>query len=304
MPLWPRGKKDFHYYRWPMPARRLAFHSKDGTLNRWPKPAILERLARVCVLRVAYIYELGTKNMSKIDKLLKRPRTEFESLIGIWQDNSKTPFVLGLSDFIDLSEKIKISQEVIASANNPRLVVLETWLIIDYTIRHLLSHGLQLNRFESSELSFLPLNTKDCIFMLEKFLKNQLDKKENPSRHAIQLPGKFIDMIIRDKVFLDKLLKYEDEYYKKYCPDFKQTPIITITNPEYRTVNEEWLKSVSNLGTKWFDTVRKINEVRNQAAHTFDEDKIYLKLGINGKSKLSKLKKYCKNTLTEAIGVK
>jgi hypothetical protein len=28
MPLWLRGKKDFHCYRWPMPAPRSAFHSK------------------------------------------------------------------------------------------------------------------------------------------------------------------------------------------------------------------------------------------------------------------------------------
>lgn len=241
--------------------------------------------------------------MKDIGKLLNRPNFDLESILKVWKDMSKSPFLLNLFDTIDLSEKITTSQQVIDLSNNPRLVVLETWIIIDYAIRHLLSNGLQLNRFESNDLSFLPLNTKDCILMLEKLIKDQLNKKENPSQYRVMIPSGFLELFIHDKEFLNKFLKYEEEYYKKNHPEIKITDYIPLDDPNLRAVSNSWINIAKKLDSQWFDKVNKINKVRNQAAHTFDENKIYSELGINGKNKLLKLKKFCHDTLFTTIGV-
>lgn len=241
--------------------------------------------------------------MKDIGELFNRPESEIKSIFSVWKDSSKSPFLLNLFDIFDLSEKIITSQKVINSSENPRLIVLETWILIDYTVRHLLSHGLQINRFESADLSFLPLGTKDCILMLEKLIKDQINKDENPYQHRVIFPIHFLEFILDDKDFLNKLFEYEEKFYKKFHPEIKTTDILKPDDPNLRAVSNDWLKIVQKLDSNWFDNVNKINKIRNQAAHSFDENKIYSELGINGKNKISKLKKFCNDTLFVTIGV-
>ena len=139
--------------------------------------------------------------------------------------------------------------------------------------------------------------------MLQEFIKDQTSKPLNPTRYAIKIPGEFFSIIHSDKVFLNKYLKYEDQYYRKKNPDYN--PVLQISDDsKYRNVDEHWFKEVSKLDEGWFVAIKKINKVRNFAAHSFDENRIYTPLGIKGKNKLPKLKKYCKDTLSELISIK
>jgi len=236
-------------------------------------------------------------------KLSERSKEEVEELLNIWEDADTKPFLLGLETFINLTEKIKVSQKVIEVSENPRLIILETWLIIDFAVRHLLTVGLELDRFESDNLSFLPLSNRDCLRMLKNLITDQRNKPIDPSRKALLIPGGFLTIIGNDKDFFDKFLSYNREYDKKVGVTYDGA-ISNLNNPNYRNVSDFWFNMVSRLDEKWFKSTEKINKVRNFAAHSFEENVIYIQLGIKGKNKIGKLKEYCKKTLNEIIGIK
>jgi hypothetical protein len=236
--------------------------------------------------------------------LFEKSKEEVTELFNIWENETSNLFSLNLETFINLSERIKTAQKVIQASENPRLIILESWLIIDFTVRHLLSVGLGVYRFQSLKLSFLPFGSRDCLKMLQDLIKDQKCKPINPTRKALQLPGEFFKIINKDKDFFQKFIAYNLEYDNKVHVEYDKGYLILNNDPRYRNVTDDWFNRASQLSEEWFKVIDKINNVRNFAAHSFDEEQIYIALGIKGKNKIDKLKKYCNKTLNQIIGIK
>jgi hypothetical protein len=242
-------------------------------------------------------------DLSKIEKLTSREDSEVKRLIELFDSNKGIPTFFDLPDYIDFAERVDKTINFISKSNDARLIVLETWLIVDYSIRHILKYGLEIDRFCDENYNILPQGFRDCAKLLQDLIKYQKDKESNTSKKLIFLPYEFKMAIYEDKAFFKKFIQFEEEYYKKF-----NIPISfdydDLRNNKLRNVDEGWLKAVEKLTEMWFEKADKLNRVRNYAIHSFDENKIFKELGLNGNNKIGKLKKYCIESLKDLIGVK
>lgn len=226
----------------------------------------------------------------------------------LFSTGEKTPFIISATELENITELINCSIKNIESADNPRTVILEAWIVLDYFIRSFIISGLNLDRYsyENFDLKFklLPQGFKACLNFLETFIKNQKKLKSNPNYHRVDFYGDFAYFILKNhKEFYKKqFLPIVEEYYKKYYPELLDE--VAYKNENFRAVSDEWMKIALIFNDNWFKKAMKINETRNLAAHSFDSKKIYFGLGINGRDKLSKTKSFCKDQLMSLLDIK
>jgi len=232
----------------------------------------------------------------------KEPKSEM--LEGIWgKDSTSLPMPMNLEEFYDFTNRINTATDVIRSTDNPRLIVLETWLIIDFIIRQLLYKGLELERFLNKDLSFLPTSTDACIDRLQKFIKDQQSKPKPPMQLAMTMQEDFFSKIRKQEDFFKKLCLLEEEYYKEKYPEYNGTYVISNDDNNFRQVSDMWINTVNHFDDKWFKKIRRINTVRNKAAHSDDVQDIFDELGIRGKNKTVNLRKICFDILNQVLNI-
>ena len=242
-------------------------------------------------------------NMSKSEKLFSRDSKKVERLLKMFDYNNSLPNYLDLPDFVDFAEQIDRTINLISINDQPRTIVLETWLIIDFSLRHILRHGLEIHKFCDDNFDFLPQGFRNCCHLLKTFIKRQNEKPINPSKGMIQLPEVFNNKLLKDKPFFEKFIKYESEY----CEEVGGSLIANIgqlNDSKYRNVNEHWLESVNKINDEWYTKAEKLNKVRNKAAHSYDIKGIYQELGITGNKQIDRLKEYCVKTIKDLVGLK
>jgi len=242
-------------------------------------------------------------NNSKIKKIALKKDSEAKRLIEMFDDKKSIPPFLDLPDYIEFAERIDKTIDFIKKSDNSRLAVIETWLIVDYSIRHILKYGLEIDKFCDENFNILPQGFRDCSQLLQDFIRQQKSKIPNPSKHTINLPYEFKIAIVEDKEFLKRFIQHEKDYYDKINVPYP-THTIDLRNNKFRNVDDIWLKAIEKLNNKWFEKANKLNNVRNYAAHSFDENRVYKELGLNGNKKFEKLKDYCINALKDLIGLK
>lgn len=215
----------------------------------------------------------------------------------------------------------------IITSQNPRHLILESWLLLDFSIRQLIVSGIgaQDTIFEDFDLKYklLPNSFRSCVSFLEEFIKNQSSLPLDPHSELLKLPFSFKFYINEDidPEERDTIHKIIDQYNKKMVPHLDSEYLysekerdyeISFTLPKkpirenikYKTVSSSWLTTVSGLNQDWFKGVNKINEARNKAAHSYNEDDIYSKFGLNGQDRFQRLKETCINSIEQLLEIK
>lgn len=231
----------------------------------------------------------------------------------------KNPLYTTQEGSVIFEDLAKESKTIIDNNDNPRIIVIQTWLIIDFSIREILITGLGLSRFIVDDLDLrdylLPRGFDNCIELIEKIKKTQKLLKAKSVDCRIRWSFEFLKFIKEDSPeFYSKLMKYEQDYYKKLHPKCVKKPgtvympnldydIITNKKINYRSVTDEWLEAVEKIDDDWTKIAKRINRARNKAAHSSDCDVIYRELGLKGKDKLLRLKEKCKKILNDLLDI-
>lgn len=216
-----------------------------------------------------------------------------------------------------LEELVKLAEKCIREvegSNNVRLIVLETWLFIDFCIRELLMSGLGLNRvnIDACDLRYriLPISFPRCIELIEKLKKTHSGLPQDPHEKGIKLPLHFLSFIKKHYPdFFDQLLDIEEEYYTKHVPELatkKYNPLEVEIIPapvQYSRIPKGWIKAVGRIDKEWIKSANRLNNARNYAAHSYDSKKILQRMNCSGMSPLEDLKDECVNLLRNLIGV-
>jgi len=216
-----------------------------------------------------------------------------------------------------LKELVKLTEKCIREvedSNNVRLIVLETWLFIDFCIRELLMSGLGLNKvnIDACDLRYhiLPNSFRRCIELIEKLKKTHSGLPQDPNESAIKLPIHFMFFIKKHYPnFLSQLLDIQEEYYTKYVPELvtkKYNPLEVEIIPapvQYSRIPRGWIKAVERIDKDWIKSANRLNDARNYAAHSYDSKKILQRMGYSGTSAVAHLKDECLKLLRNLIGV-
>lgn len=235
------------------------------------------------------------------------------------RDNA--PFFGTADDFRDYEEVMKEAISAIKNSTNVRQVVLETWLLVDYAVRELLSSVWGLKQFNSEDGDFdlryyelLP-SFEPCIRLLERVLSIQRALEVDPDAHRVKMPLGFAYFYM--KSYPDdfkRFLKIEQDYLREHYPQ-SATPgpeaLLTATTvaaavvpPQRRyCVNKAWVEALSDLDKAWFRLARRLNKARNVAAHSYDARKILSAFGYAGPKAEDQTKDECKEMLGKLLGI-
>lgn len=220
----------------------------------------------------------------------------------------------GLLIFEDLVKEIKT---IIDNNDNPRIIVIQTWLIIDFSIKEILITGLNLSDFNVDGLDLRELLPWGGFEKRMKLIKNirdtQKSLKAKSVDHRIRWSFEFLKFVKEDSPeFYAKLMKYEQDYYEKLHPECVEKPgTAYVPNPNYdiiankpinyRSVSDEWLEAVEKIDDGWTKMAIKINRARDKAAHSSKCKDIYKIFTLEGKDKLARLKQECKKILDDLL---
>lgn len=237
-----------------------------------------------------------------------------------WSDDSL--FYGTLETLEQLTQVAQSTLATIRQSGNARLVVIETWLLLDYAVREFLLSGFELGKLsvESCDLRYrlLPTNFTGCLAILDQLTKAQSALPEPPKQidNRVAMSVSFL-LFLKDEHpdDLERLRKLEQEYYKKRHPDLAGGNVVALDPetahrilgtpaPKYAYVNPVWLKVAQGLTEDWYKNARRLNEARNQAAHSFDREKILGSMGLAGPKALDHLKAECEQLVATLVGVK
>lgn len=225
-----------------------------------------------------------------------------------------TPGLFKIKDLENINSQIREGITHIRSAKNARIVVLETWLIVDWFVSHLILSGIGAIDHDVKKLnifsSLLPRRFETRLDFLKEFIEVQrnLEVKPVDESHKLSISLKFFSyMKSKYKDVLDQLIEIENEFNIEELGLSENTlqvsrPVL-LDGKQFRTVSESWLDSVESLGKLWFQKASNLNKARNQAAHSYAQNEVYQAFGINGTKKFQLLKSYCLELLEELIGI-
>lgn len=223
--------------------------------------------------------------------------------------------VYELEEYVDIAEKCV---SLVKSSESIRLIVLETWLFIDYSIRQLIMGALDLTRYnhEDYDLQYnlLPRSFEACLTLLVR-LKNSNEKlPSNPEHGRVLLPGRFAFFLMKEhRQTFDELIEAEREYYRKFFPSLlphendgteaiSLSPV-KVTSHSYRRLSDDWLEAVADIDEEWSKKASKLNAARNLAAHSHDVPKIVARMGYSGENANQHVKNHCLELLEQMIGI-
>lgn len=235
--------------------------------------------------------------------------------------SNETPGLFSTTAIVEIEETINACLQAVEGANNPRLVILETWFVIDWLMRQIYISGIDCDKYKTEKFyphyQILPNSFKECLDSLHEFIKAQTELPEKSPQDIDDLHGSFSLISYIDKKIpkeFKKVLEVVEQYKReKYHisknniftsdPSNSRISILGDTNNRYRAVTTSWLDSVKTLQDEWYTTATKLNTARNKAAHRIEENSIYDVFGIKGRNKLELLKKTCFKTLKSLAGV-
>ena len=232
---------------------------------------------------------------------------------------SDSPFYGSARDLLTFSKVTEEYFKSVQELNNPRHMVLETWLLVDFAIRTFLSNLFELTRFNLEEefdlrYELLP-SFERSITILKKVLKIQRSLPENPDDYSIKLPAKFGFFFM--KKYKDEFIKYldiEQEYYKKYYPelasnDKEKTKFSILSKsdiskiPKRYCVDKYFVRNLQSIDENWFKIALRLNKESNIAAHSYDLQKILSAFGYRGEKAAERTKKECLTIIQKLLGI-
>lgn len=194
--------------------------------------------------------------------------------------------------------------EILQGSASIRLIVLETWLFVDYAVRELLMSGFQLQKVDDSELdlryNLLPRGLHDCVRLLKKLrdVNRRLPVRPEQPITGRSRKWKYFDEF--DPGLSKRIAAAEMSYFETFkIPQ----PDVVIYKNKYRSVPEGWLDVADQIDEPWSELVNRLNGARNLAAHCHDEARIAARLGCTGPNRLELVRAECGRTAEDLVGV-
>ena len=236
-----------------------------------------------------------------------------ESIEGMPFDLEKYSLAFfSLKDYDLVIDQFNDSIELIKTAKSPRTIIIESWSIVDYAIRHIICYLLGLLEHGSGSFSvhyeLLPRSFRESVDMLKKILSEQRRRDNDPAPPRIDIPGHFRSYLLKiDKGLFDKLLKMEYEFIKDNHPEYDPNTIWMkghsrmFRDEPCKTVDLEDLERISFIDDNWFSAVEKINKARNISAHRVGFAQVYRVFGLHSTANVDRLRQSVLSTLDQII---
>lgn len=237
-----------------------------------------------------------------------------------WADD--TLFYGTIETLEQLEQVAQSAVDTIHQSDSARLVVIEAWILLDYAVREFLLSGLGVKKLSTDAFDLryelLPRSFFGCLRILEGLTKAQSALPPRPEvvDHRVGMSGSFSLFLKKERPNdFERFHVLKQEYYKKYHPELAD-PNVFVLDPETEHlllskpppklshINRKWLEIAECLDADWYKNAKRLNDARNQAAHSYDQAQVLSSMGCAGPDALRHLKNQCANLIQTLVGVK
>ena len=239
----------------------------------------------------------------------------------LWHDTAFVPF-WGTSQQIErLATLVGSCVEIVTESGNPREMVLETWLVVDYAVRDFLLSGFGLHGFCTDDFDLrellLPRGFREVLNLLKRTISGQSSQRqgsEEPGLHRDYAPitatAAFLKHLAQHhRGILEGLEKARREFFEERHPEFAEWTAqgreyyIPAKRQQAQRVPEGWLDVASVFDEDWFKGAERLSKARNKAAHSYDAAAVADAFGITGPKKVSRVQAVCLELLEVLLGI-
>jgi len=208
-------------------------------------------------------------------------------------------------------------------------MVLETWLALDFAIRQFLLAGLELSKFCDEDLDLkyklLPNSFRGLLKLFKDTIKynSQFGLKPDPVRSddigGFRASYSFLKYVKeKHSELFENIIEVEKEYiiykhpelkgskYPKETLAFLSMEPFEISKPKrpLEKMDLGWRKIASKFDGPWFEKAERLNNARNEAAHSVNVDKIGARFGLSGPIMLENIRSECQAISNVLLAVK
>lgn len=219
------------------------------------------------------------------------------------------------SMIFEFFENADASLRVIEESTDVRLVVLETWLLLDYGLRLFLLGGLSLHQVNHPKYdlkqNLLPWSFEPLLRLIER-IRDVNQALPVAPRDRVEFPIDFL-LWLRKKHrdFIDRFSELETQFLRTHDPEalppLEREPPDYMTvewpPPDTRRVDGLWLDRATRIDDSWASRARQLNKARNLAAHSHDRAAIAAALGFSGSNSTALTREHCITLVRELLGI-
>ncbi len=234
-------------------------------------------------------------------------------------ESASVPFFGTEEQLKKLSDIVSHTIKTVTESTNPREMVLETWVVLDYAVRDLVVTAYGLYRFCQEDFDLRYELLPNSFRALLKFLQDTYSYYSNLPQGTININhyppyihsnygflkyladnhGDICENLkkIEMKYFAEQHLEYADKIeqgHNFYFKPLKKAPC---------RVPSDWLDVVCRLDCDWYRCAGKLNTARNKAVHLSDSSAIAKVFGVKGKRADILVRQECLKLLKRLLGV-
>jgi len=240
----------------------------------------------------------------------------------IWDEESNVLFFGSIRDLEKLTALVSHCLSVLRDSTDIRQIVLETWLVVDYSIRRFLLAGFELERFcdEDFDLLYnlLPRGFSTLLNLLSDTVKYSRKVPLEPEPIEVDRFGGFKAscefwkfVCGRYPELVERINDIQREYIAEHNPYLTEGETVAffpgICIDQERKVEKiqlGWREVACALDDDWFKCANQLNKARNVAAHSFRTDEIARPFGLSGPNALTLAKDKCFSIMSTLLGLK
>jgi hypothetical protein len=187
-----------------------------------------------------------------------------------------------LFDQLDFMDHVSAVLSKINSSSDIRTIILEAWLLMDYSVTEFLSEALGLPRCVEAELKILPFSFERKLELVRKLVNIEKPKWPNQKSYLpYELASDFFTRLNENKELYEQFMKLACEYESEHSPE--GMPVLMRNDFELsRFVPEWWFERAIKLGSDWYKKCKILNELRNDVAHKMklEENDVFKKFDV------------------------
>ena len=211
-------------------------------------------------------------------------------------------------DIIEFNEIVFNYFNNIKKTEEIRVVVLETWMLVEYYIRLGLSYAYDINKYKTEKLNpkydLLPNSFQVCLDKLNILLVSQRSLPLPPTKKVEMTSSYGLWKYMKEEYphTFEEILKITDEYNSKKFPELHdeiESSIFAVKTYYGPYQDVKFTSMFENITENWFKEAKKLNRARNVAAHSYDAKNIYKELGVSGDNRFESCRQYCIKLIEE-----
>jgi hypothetical protein len=232
---------------------------------------------------------------------------------------ANAPFLISVYDLRELETLADSWNQTMQSSNGLRQIVLDSWLLVDFWARITLCAafgGLINHSTPELDLRYelLPQSHDRCLALIQRLYTAHSKLPDvRPISSVTGTTGFWGYLYRQHRPLFDQLMTADNAYLEDiYGPAPSGHPawvlsshmkVAPLSERPPNKIPNNWLDLVGRLDEAWYRKARRLNNARNEAAHSTSHLRILAAFGVHGENAIERAKAECRELIGTLLGI-